>query len=172
MFLPMALSAVADAQNAINRLTEVFLAETLTATRITDPSLPCAIRVSNASFTWDGVHEETDVRKKGGKKIGKKEKKEQKEAKDKREEAQVVFQLKEIDLEIPVGKVTAIVGPVGSGKSSLLQALIGGMLFLFFRQCCDGCRLRILPEQRCARQKGKSSSTVQSAIVLKLRGFR
>ncbi|GBO02363.1 Multidrug resistance-associated protein 1, partial [Araneus ventricosus] len=33
--------------------------------------------------------------------------------------------LKDIDLHVPVGKLIAVVGPVGSGKSSLLSALLG-----------------------------------------------
>ncbi|GBN44248.1 Multidrug resistance-associated protein 1 [Araneus ventricosus] len=33
--------------------------------------------------------------------------------------------LKDIDLHVPVGKLIAIIGPVGSGKSSLLSALLG-----------------------------------------------
>ncbi|KAG0148314.1 hypothetical protein CROQUDRAFT_669974 [Cronartium quercuum f. sp. fusiforme G11] len=37
------------------------------------------------------------------------------------------FTLSDIYLNIPRGSLTAIVGPVGSGKSSLLQALIGEM---------------------------------------------
>lgn len=35
------------------------------------------------------------------------------------------YALKEIDLEIPVGKVTAIVGASGSGKTTLLKLLLG-----------------------------------------------
>lgn len=37
------------------------------------------------------------------------------------------FTLSDISLEIPRGSLTAIVGPVGSGKSSILQALMGDM---------------------------------------------
>ncbi|PVD32870.1 hypothetical protein C0Q70_08317 [Pomacea canaliculata] len=38
--------------------------------------------------------------------------------------------LKEINLKIPMGKLTMIVGQVGSGKSSLLSALLGEMITL------------------------------------------
>lgn len=38
-----------------------------------------------------------------------------------------VFKLHDIDLEIPHGQLCAIVGPVGAGKSSLVQGMIGGM---------------------------------------------
>lgn len=37
------------------------------------------------------------------------------------------LQLQGINLQIPRGQLCAIVGPVGSGKSSLLQALVGEM---------------------------------------------
>lgn len=36
--------------------------------------------------------------------------------------------LKNISLKIPTGKLTVIVGPVGSGKSSLLAAMLGEMV--------------------------------------------
>ncbi|WWC71394.1 uncharacterized protein I206_105349 [Kwoniella pini CBS 10737] len=40
---------------------------------------------------------------------------------------QKIFQLHDIDLAIPKGSLTAIVGAIGSGKSSLLQGLMGEM---------------------------------------------
>jgi len=42
----------------------------------------------------------------------------------------VAFQIHNVSLEIPRGALWAVVGPVGSGKSSLLQGLIGGK-FIF-----------------------------------------
>jgi ABC-type transport system involved in cytochrome bd biosynthesis fused ATPase/permease subunit len=41
--------------------------------------------------------------------------------------AQTPFQLKNLTMRIERGKLVAIVGRVGSGKSSLLQAIIGEM---------------------------------------------
>jgi len=38
-----------------------------------------------------------------------------------------VFKLYDIDLEVPRGQLCAIVGPVGAGKSSLVQGMIGGV---------------------------------------------
>ena len=43
------------------------------------------------------------------------------------EKSEKVFKMKKTSLKIPKGQVVAIVGPVGSGKSSLLQGLIGEM---------------------------------------------
>ena len=37
-----------------------------------------------------------------------------------------IFRIQDIDLSIPRGSLTAIVGAIGSGKSSLLQGLMGG----------------------------------------------
>ena len=39
-----------------------------------------------------------------------------------------VFKLYNIDLEVPRGQLCAIVGPIGVGKSSLVQGIIGGMI--------------------------------------------
>lgn len=38
----------------------------------------------------------------------------------------MVFKLKDLNLSLPRGQLCAVVGAVGSGKSSLLQGLIGG----------------------------------------------
>jgi ABC-type polysaccharide/polyol phosphate transport system ATPase subunit len=38
-----------------------------------------------------------------------------------------LFKLKQIDVKIPRGQLVAIVGAVGSGKTSLLQGLTGDM---------------------------------------------
>nr|VWO94880.1 MRP-like transporter [Ganoderma boninense] len=49
------------------------------------------------------------------------------EEKEKEKQKEKPFELKDIKLKIPKGAFVAIVGRVGSGKSSLLQALIGEM---------------------------------------------
>lgn len=40
------------------------------------------------------------------------------------------FHLRDVSLEVPKGSVVGIAGPVGSGKSSLLGALLGRMVKL------------------------------------------
>lgn len=37
--------------------------------------------------------------------------------------------LKDINLEIPRGKVVAFIGDVGSGKSSILECMVGEMKY-------------------------------------------
>lgn len=127
----MSLSFIVDAAQAISRLSNVFEAELLQDTCVIDTSLEVALRVENASFTWDAPspddekvgskdksHDQQDKRK------GCKGKKEEAEG-EKAKEVEKVFKMSNINLEIPRGKLVAIVGPVGSGKTSLLQALIG-----------------------------------------------
>ena len=120
----MSVSATADAINATERLRDAFSAETLSQTKIIDPSLPEAIKVEHAYFSWDGVPPDSDANKKL---------KHSKFAStaplqsQTPEVAEHTFQLSDINLSIPRGQLCAIVGPVGSGKSSLLQGMIGEM---------------------------------------------
>ncbi|KAG9094212.1 hypothetical protein FS749_012910 [Ceratobasidium sp. UAMH 11750] len=137
MFLPIALSSIADAWNASSRLEGVFIAEVLTQTRVIDPSLPVALEVKNAEFSWDGAP--PDEANKSKNKPGKKDKakKDQHAAKGAVgqeagagvgvEDKEAVFKLKDVNISLPRGQLCAIVGSVGSGKSSLLQGLIGEM---------------------------------------------
>ncbi|THV02862.1 ABC transporter [Dendrothele bispora CBS 962.96] len=122
MMLPMSFSAVADAYNAIQRLRGVFEAETLEETRIIDESLDVAIEVKGATFTWDAPPSDVAEGKKG--------------KKGKKPIVPVVsddskpiepFKMRDISLSIPRGQLVAIVGQVGTGKSSLLQGIIGEM---------------------------------------------
>ncbi|KAF8332583.1 P-loop containing nucleoside triphosphate hydrolase protein [Cantharellus anzutake] len=141
MVLPMSLGGIADASNAISRLHDVFTAELLTETNRIDPDLLVAVRVSGASFTWDGAPPSSDG-KAGKKKAGLPsgdnrachgKESEAKDGEKKRKALEeAVFKLRSVDFEIPRGQLCAIVGPVGSGKSSLLQGLLGEM------RCTEG----------------------------------
>ncbi|TFY58828.1 hypothetical protein EVJ58_g6166 [Rhodofomes roseus] len=64
MFLPLAISSTADAQNAIERLYGVFEAETVHDTQIQDPTLPVAVDAVDASFTWEEPPPEPETAKK------------------------------------------------------------------------------------------------------------
>ncbi|TFK46118.1 ABC transporter [Heliocybe sulcata] len=123
MFLPVAFSAITDAMSATERIYGVFEAETLTETKSIDKDLPHAIEVTDASFSWDAPPEAVGEQSKKGKKGAKGLTPTPEVQKDKGE----VFQLKGVNMTVERGKLTAIVGPVGTGKTSLLEGLIGEM---------------------------------------------
>ncbi|KAG0695501.1 ABC transporter [Suillus ampliporus] len=130
MFLPLSLSSIADAATACDRLVHVFEAETLDDTLVINNDMNAAIRAEGASFTWDSPPPRPeDPKKKGkggkmGKKMGKRKPPPTPPAAT--DDANI-FKVTDIDLEIPRGQLVAIVGAVGTGKTSLLQGLIGEM---------------------------------------------
>ena len=119
------MSASADAYNAITRLRDVFTAELKTEDLVIDPDLPSAVEVSDASFTWDTPPPEVETGKKARAKAKKAAK--SKDTQDADAAREKPFEVTGIDLKIPRGSLVAIVGPVGAGKTSLLQGLIGEM---------------------------------------------
>ncbi|OSD06330.1 P-loop containing nucleoside triphosphate hydrolase protein [Trametes coccinea BRFM310] len=128
MFLPLSLSAIADARNAIDRLYGVFEAETLSETKVQDENMKNAIEIIDAEFVWDGPPPDAPVKKDKKNMFGmKKSSKKEAPAPDAEKSQESTFRLKDVNLVIPEGQLTAIVGPVGSGKSSLLQGMIGEM---------------------------------------------
>ena len=124
----MSFGAMADAANAISRLSDVFEAELLDDTLIQDPTLEFAIAVKGASFTWDSPPPDSDsvVSSKKAKPCLQSERKDSK-AENAEKDDQDVFKLQDIDLHVPRGQLVAIVGAVGSGKTSLLRGIIGEM---------------------------------------------
>ncbi len=93
-----------------------------------DPELKYALEVENASFTWDSPPPDEGKEQKGKKKgrpISSSKPEPTSEPKEVKEET--LFKLKQIDFKVPRGQLLAIVGAVGSGKTSLLQGLIGDM---------------------------------------------
>jgi ABC-type transport system involved in cytochrome bd biosynthesis fused ATPase/permease subunit len=115
---------------------------------VVDLSLPVALEVKGAEFSWDGAPPDEG---KGKGKHGKAKNKNkplvavadraakgpgEKEAVVQAAGApimateepakEVIFKLKDVNISLPRGQLCAVVGPVGSGKSSLLQGLIGG----------------------------------------------
>ena len=145
LFLPRSISATADARNAMVRLKKLFHAETMPARPfVIDPELPLAVDVRNATFEWEKslATGKPDKSKKEAKKDEKERKDAEKEKKameaptdaqaqgEQEQPAGVplrVFRVEDVNMQIAPGNVVALVGSVGSGKSSLLQGLIGEM---------------------------------------------
>ncbi|KAJ7454698.1 ABC transporter [Mycena latifolia] len=131
MFLPVSFSSIADALNASHRLYDVFVAETFQDTQLRDDTLDVAVEVHDATFTWDGPPPEVEeTKKRKGKKATPLEKAAKAAAlavEQAKIEEEKAFQMKNLTFSIPRGQLVAIVGAVGSGKTSLLQGMIGEM---------------------------------------------
>ncbi|GAA5952191.1 hypothetical protein JCM8115_003528 [Rhodotorula mucilaginosa] len=179
MMLPMSLSTITDAKNALNRLTEVLLAEERETAYEVNPEAKYAVEVENADFQWESSPPDTAPKsKKDAAKLAAKVKAEAKTAKKARKQRErsskaelklaennapldpetaensgdatadvpdagavseaapavtpaepekELMQLRGVNLHIPHGQLCAVVGSVGSGKSSLLNALVGEM---------------------------------------------
>ena len=146
------MSSITDAANAAARLSEVFEAELLEETHEVNEDLPVAIEVKGATFTWDipppvelnGDLNKTKKQSRFSSQFYSSKHKlnanveaatisanansqEKARLRLQAEGEDRVFQVRDISMEIPRGTLVAIVGPVGSGKTSLLQGLIGEM---------------------------------------------
>ncbi|PVF95679.1 ABC protein [Serendipita vermifera] len=110
LLLPRALSATADAKNALQRLSQVLNAEESEApSTYIDKELDSAIKVTNAFFEWKSPIEDNLTNGSSPENEGQ------------------IFSLKDVNFDIKRGALCAIVGNVGSGKSSILSGLIGNM---------------------------------------------
>lgn len=130
MFLPRALSTLADATAAVQRLESLFEADLMDAQELINPELDVAIRAKNATFQWATVQEQDQIDEKSNGKKGKQGRKERQKAKAAAGEKEALpkdkqepFMVENLNLEISRGKLVAIVGPVGAGKSSILQGV-------------------------------------------------
>lgn len=103
----------------------VFEGELLDDTHEVNDHLNVALEVENVSFTWDAPPPEAESSKD-------KKKRQKAERKNGPPTAEThapgeVFEMRNLTFSIPRGQLVAIVGAVGSGKSSLLQGIIGEM---------------------------------------------
>lgn len=153
-FLPLVIGQVIDANASVKRIQEFLLAEEAQEDAEWDYEAKDAVVIKNADFTWERhpTRDEDDSPAKGpgGGAPGKKPVKDKKNKKDKRASVQSTqsssssstppgtaektaeveeepFQMKELDLAVGRKELLAVIGSVGSGKSSLLAALAGDM---------------------------------------------
>ncbi|KAF8558202.1 ABC transporter [Imleria badia] len=132
MLLPMSLGSIADAVTACKRLYDVFEAETSDGTLVLNNDLDVAVKIDGADFTWDSPpprpeNPKTSSDRRGAhNKMKGKSKPTSPPTPQPADEANI-FKLRGINMEIPRGKLVAIVGAIGAGKTSLLQGMIGEM---------------------------------------------
>ncbi|KIK99142.1 hypothetical protein PAXRUDRAFT_132675 [Paxillus rubicundulus Ve08.2h10] len=148
IFMPRALSTIPDAASAIERLSDIFKAELIKGdTLVIDRDQVAALILEDVTFEWESSEKVDETvpeiiiesgrgrgRGRGrngggrgggrgrGKRGGRGKNVQANEGKE-----GPIFQVRDVTLTIPRGQLAAIVGPVGSGKSSLLQGIIGEM---------------------------------------------
>lgn len=138
---PSILAIEADSRPSIDRINEFLMAEEVKETIVKDYGNEKAIEVIDSDFTWETVvvkeednkqsdptfdaHNKDDGFKKSEKNII--ELDISKAAASRKITEQAPFQLCNINLSIARTELVAIVGKVGSGKSSLLSALASEM---------------------------------------------
>ncbi|KAF1965754.1 multidrug resistance-associated protein 5 [Bimuria novae-zelandiae CBS 107.79] len=142
-FLPLVIGQVIDANASVQRIQEFLLAEEAEDDTEWNYEAKEAVVVKDADFTWERhpTREDEDgppVKKGPPEKKRKKEKKDQRKSvqsvasdgasAEKTEEAEEEpFKLRDLSLSIGRKELIAVIGGVGSGKSSFLAALAGDM---------------------------------------------
>ncbi|QKX53596.1 uncharacterized protein TRUGW13939_00675 [Talaromyces rugulosus] len=124
--LPQVLGQVTDAWTALMRIQEFLLAEEIKDEIRWDEKMSDAIKLENATFTWErNTANEKDPKKPKAK--AKRAKQENESSADTPDTDSVPFQVKDLSFSIKRNELVAVIGTVGSGKTSLLAALAGDM---------------------------------------------
>ncbi|XP_023932206.1 multidrug resistance-associated protein 5 [Lingula anatina] len=141
--LPYSVKALADCFISLSRIKSVLLMEEITPHRWRVPKPHHAVFMSNATLAWDASKSEnkqkqesedkkkrektTDSKKKKSKKSSAEEVTLRDEMKEDEESEDFVKALFNIHLVLEKGKLMGVCGSVGSGKSSLLSAVLAQM---------------------------------------------
>jgi ATP-binding cassette subfamily C (CFTR/MRP) protein 1 len=144
-FLPLVIGQIIDANASVNRIQEFLLAEEAQESATWDYDAKDAVVMKDADFTWERhpTHDAEDPTSglDGKKPDSNKDTKEKRaSAQSKQEDSRVAtpsdsspveeekpFSMHGINLTFGRNELVAIIGSVGSGKSSLLAALAGDM---------------------------------------------
>ena len=138
--LPLVIGQVTDAWNSLKRIEEYLLLEEQADEAAFKPDAPSAVEMCGASFTWERTPtQDNDQAPSGKKQGGKKATLKEKDTPTPPQAAEVddngstlveerePFKLHDIGFEIGRNELVAVIGTVGSGKTSLLAALAGDM---------------------------------------------
>eukprot|EP00181_Compsopogon_caeruleus_P000064 CAMPEP_0184682668 /NCGR_PEP_ID=MMETSP0312-20130426/8220_1 /TAXON_ID=31354 /ORGANISM="Compsopogon coeruleus, Strain SAG 36.94" /LENGTH=1331 /DNA_ID=CAMNT_0027134483 /DNA_START=219 /DNA_END=4214 /DNA_ORIENTATION=+ len=134
MMFPMVISSLIDARVSVRRI-EHFLGLEETEERDLQDSAQAEISIQNGTFSWDSVpatlpddgkREKVSPFKKLRNRFSRQKPEAEKDVKATIPHASSVV-LNDIHLQVPAGKMTIVIGKVGSGKSSLVHAIIGEM---------------------------------------------
>lgn len=149
--LPLVIGQVTDAWTSLKRIEEYLMAEEQEDEAVFKPDGPNAVEVHDASFTWERTPTQNNEASNLAAELEKKSEKKDAKKSDKRGskspptpepvaanevaedngstlvDEREPFKLQDINLEIGRNELVAVIGTVGSGKTSLLAALAGDM---------------------------------------------
>lgn len=135
MVLPSAYTATIDAYVAMKRIETFLLSEETDPLPAPDPNHEYALSMENANFIWEAQpNSSSDTLVVPTDDMIETTNNDKEEVADSDTTSQnsvshgdILPYLSKINMRIARGSLVAVVGPVGSGKSSLLQAMIGNM---------------------------------------------
>lgn len=129
--LPLVIGQVVDAWESLRRTQEFLLSEEQEDEALLKPDHPSAVEVVNASFTWERTTTQDPEQTAGGSEKSKKAPaKSPAHASDDTStlvEEREPFKIQDLNFELGRNELVAVIGSVGSGKTSLLAALAGDM---------------------------------------------
>ena len=137
-YLPAVLGQVSESSQGLGRIQEFLLAEEKEDVEI-DRDMKNAVVLDDAEFCWDKSHAapptEEEKKKKEEEEAAKNAKKDEDKSDnssditlaENEEDHEAAFHLPSMSLDIRRGELIAVIGGIGSGKSSLLSALTGDM---------------------------------------------
>lgn len=128
MVFPRAASASVDAISGLQRIQKVFLQPLRKGAPFKiDPDQEFALEVKDVTFQWEMSLQVKQMQEKIFRAKRSEREKLKKAVAEAAKKAPPPFQVQGVNMVVPRGSLVAIVGAVGSGKSSLLQGLIGEM---------------------------------------------
>ncbi|KAH8664304.1 P-loop containing nucleoside triphosphate hydrolase protein [Xylariales sp. PMI_506] len=129
--LPLVIGQVVDAWESLRRAQEFLLSEEQSDPAIIKPEHPSAVELIGANFTWERSaaqdQEKTISNADGKKPTGKSENSGSDDTASTLVEEREPFKLQDLNFQVGRNELVAVIGSVGSGKSSLLAALAGDM---------------------------------------------
>ncbi|KAI1312860.1 ABC transporter family protein [Xylaria venustula] len=137
--LPLVIGNIVDAWSSMKRIQDFMLSENQEDTAIFDPENENAVEMKHASFTWERTPTQENDKapaagKKGAPKKGAVKSDTSAETSESNSDTsstlmgeREAFKLEELNLAIGRKEIIAVIGSVGSGKTSLLAALAGDM---------------------------------------------
>lgn len=133
--LPLVLGQVIDAWSSLKRIEEFLREEEQVEDMKLEPDGEDAIRLTDASFTWERSPTQESEKPAAGGDKGKKDKTKKHSPNESSGEdtastlveEREPFKLHDLSFQAKRNELVAVIGSVGSGKSSLLSALAGDM---------------------------------------------